>query len=98
NRANNKKKAQPPCRTFFFARISDKGKKNGLRDRSLRPFVMLRLWIQLLRCGSPAEMHDEGYQEQHEEYVEEDLSDPSCGTCNSPKSECSRYQPDHNKR
>ena len=33
-------------------------KKNGPGIGALRPFMMLRLLIQLLRCGAPNEMHD----------------------------------------
>jgi len=42
-------------------------------------------------------MHDEGYQQQHKEYVEDELRNPSSGTSNSTKSESSRYQRDHKK-
>ena len=45
-----------------------------------------------LRRGTPSEVHDQGYQQQHEEYIEDDLSDASRGAGNSAEAESGRNQ------
>jgi len=37
-------------------------------------------------------VHDQGYQQQHEEYIEDDLSDASRGAGNSAEAESGRNQ------
>jgi len=51
-----------------------------------------------LRRGTPSEVHDQGYQQQHEEYIEDDLSDASRSAGNSAEAESSRNQSDHQER
>jgi len=43
-------------------------------------------------------VHDQGYQQQHEEYIEDDLSDASRSAGNSAEAESSRNQSDHQER
>src|SRR4026209_1785345 len=47
-------------------------------DATKRRYLFVPALVRLRR-GTPSEVHDQGYQQQHEEYIEDDLSDASRG-------------------